>query len=71
MIDLGRVGIWSRQLDSQPIALPQRAAAELEELGYPTLWIPEAIEREVLTGDDITVPLAAWRQLAPALHSLS
>ena len=26
---------------------------------------------EVLTGDDTTVPLAAWRQLAPAMLSLS
>ncbi|HEX2384006.1 MAG TPA: TIGR03620 family F420-dependent LLM class oxidoreductase [Acidimicrobiales bacterium] len=46
---LGRVGIWTRQLDTQPASQAQDAVAELEALGYPTVWIPEAVEREVIS----------------------
>jgi probable F420-dependent oxidoreductase len=48
-MQLGRVGIWTRQLDSQPSARAQDHVAELETLGYKTIWIPEAIEREVIS----------------------
>jgi probable F420-dependent oxidoreductase len=48
-VQLGRVGLWSFQLDLQPAAAAREAAAEIEELGFPTLWIPEAVGREALT----------------------
>ena len=47
-IQLGRIGIWTRQLEDQPAAKAQEAARELEELGYGALWFGEAIGREVL-----------------------
>jgi probable F420-dependent oxidoreductase len=46
---LGRVGIWSGQLDFAPAAEVRDAAAQLESLGYGALWTGEAIGREVLT----------------------
>ena len=61
---LGRVGIWTRQLDAQPITRAQECAAELEALGYRTLWIPEAFEREVLS--HATLLLSATDQLVIA-----
>lgn len=45
-LPLGRVGIWTFTLDSQPMAKSQEAIAELESLGFPTVWIPEAVFRE-------------------------
>jgi len=48
-LDIGRVGIWTFALERQPAARAQEAAAELESLGYPALWIPEAMGREALT----------------------
>jgi probable F420-dependent oxidoreductase len=48
-MDLGRVGIWTGTLDIQPAARARAAAAEVEELGYGALWIPEAVGREVTT----------------------
>lgn len=45
-MQLGRVGLWTFQLDLQPAAAAREAAAELEELGYPTVWLPEAVGRE-------------------------
>lgn len=45
-LSLGKVGIWTFALDAQPMSKSQEAAAELESLGFRTLWIPEAIGRE-------------------------
>ena len=45
-MDIGRVGIWTGVLDSVPSAEAQRLAGQLEEMGFPTLWIPETIGRD-------------------------
>ncbi|MEV0381437.1 TIGR03620 family F420-dependent LLM class oxidoreductase [Nonomuraea sp. NPDC050643] len=39
---LGRVGVWSSTLSGQPAAFEREAAAEMESLGYTTLWIGES-----------------------------
>lgn len=44
--ELGRVGIWTSTLDFIPSVEAQAVAARLEELAYPTLWIPETIGRD-------------------------
>ncbi|MBM3742553.1 MAG: LLM class F420-dependent oxidoreductase [Actinobacteria bacterium] len=43
---LGRVGIWSFDLDMQPMTKAQEAVVELEELGFRCVWVPEAVGRE-------------------------
>lgn len=40
MPELGRVGIWSRELRFGDRGEAREAAVELEELGFGTLWIP-------------------------------
>src|SRR3954454_11108158 len=45
-MDIGRVGIWTGVLDAVPSAEAQRIAGRLEDLGFPTLWIPETIGRD-------------------------
>lgn len=62
--DLGPVGIWSGQFDFSPADVVRSAVAELEELGYPTLWTGEAIGREVLTAASLM--LAATSRLTIA-----
>lgn len=47
-LDLGRVGIWTSTLDSQPPGRAREAVAELEELGYGAVWVPEAVGREAM-----------------------
>jgi probable F420-dependent oxidoreductase len=44
--DPGKVGIWTNVLDAVPSAEAQRIVARIEELGFPTLWLPEAIGRD-------------------------
>jgi probable F420-dependent oxidoreductase len=48
-MDVGRVGIWTAQLDLQPAVRAREAAAELDELGFGALWIPEAVGREPIS----------------------
>ncbi len=48
-MDVGRVGIWTAQLDLQPAGAAREVAAELDELGYGTLWVPEAVGRDAIT----------------------
>ena len=45
-MELGRVGIWTFALDRQPIARRPEIAAELEELGYGAVWLPEVAGRD-------------------------
>jgi probable F420-dependent oxidoreductase len=46
---IGRVGVWTGQLDFSPAPVARDAAREVEELGYGALWTGEAVGREVLT----------------------
>jgi len=63
-IDLGRVGVWTGQLDYQPAEEVRAAAAEVEQLGYGSLWTGEAVGREVLVAAGLL--LAATSRLAVA-----
>lgn len=48
-MDIGKIGIWTFQLELQPAAQARELAAEIEELGYGAIWIPEALGREIFT----------------------
>jgi probable F420-dependent oxidoreductase len=45
---IGRVGLWTFQLDLQPVDAARAAVAEIEALGYGALWIPEVAGRDPL-----------------------
>jgi probable F420-dependent oxidoreductase len=60
-VDLGRVGIWSRELRYNPdCGARAAAAAELEDLGYAAIFIPDA-GGDVL--GDVEHLLAATRRM--------
>ncbi|WIX99909.1 TIGR03620 family F420-dependent LLM class oxidoreductase [Amycolatopsis mongoliensis] len=46
---LGRYGIWTFDFEDQPAGLIRDSVQELEELGWPAVWIPESNGREALT----------------------
>jgi probable F420-dependent oxidoreductase len=46
---LGPVGLWTSLLDMQPTEQVRAAVAELEELGWRSLWCWEVLGREALT----------------------
>ena len=45
-LELPRIGLWTGALDAVPTSRARELAAELEELGYGTLWIPEVAGRD-------------------------
>jgi probable F420-dependent oxidoreductase len=52
-IQIGPIGIWTRQLEDLPASEAQATARELEALGYGALWFGEAFGREALTNAGI------------------
>ena len=48
MQDLGRLGIWSRELRFGEAADMRAGAAELEGMGYGTLWVPGGFDGPLL-----------------------
>jgi probable F420-dependent oxidoreductase len=38
---LGRVGVWTFAFDAVPAETVRGAAAEIDDMGYPALWVPE------------------------------
>src|SRR5690606_29574742 len=71
-VDVGRVGIWSghfRLGRSASEAELRDAAAELEALGYPSLWIPGGAGGPVV--DDVARVLDATRTLVVATGILN
>jgi probable F420-dependent oxidoreductase len=66
---LGTVGIWSMELRGAARPEVREAAAELDELGFPALWIPGLDGRGAL--DDVEHLLAAAPHATVALGVLS
>jgi probable F420-dependent oxidoreductase len=63
-LDLAPVGIWTGALDAVPAAEAQELAAELEELGYGAIWLPEVAGRDVMV--HLALILSATRRLVGA-----
>jgi probable F420-dependent oxidoreductase len=61
---LGPVGIWTGNLDFLSTAEMKDAAAELEELGYDAIWVPEVAGRDVFVA--LTHLLSATQRLVGA-----
>lgn len=67
---LGPLGVWSFQLDVQPMARAREAAAELDELGFGALWLPEAVAREPFASAALLLSATARMTVATGVASL-
>jgi probable F420-dependent oxidoreductase len=61
---LPRIGVWTAALDFVPTAQSRELAAEIEELGYGAVWIPEVAGRDVFV--QLTHVLCATQRLVAA-----
>lgn len=66
----GPLGIWTFQLDVQPMTHAQEAAAELDELGFGALWIPEAVGREPFANAALLLSATRRMTVATGIASL-
>lgn len=46
---LGPIGIWTFQFDRHPVGACLEAAAEIENLGFPSIWVPEQSGHEAMS----------------------
>jgi probable F420-dependent oxidoreductase len=69
MQDLGRLGIWSRELRFGERGEMREGAAELEDLGFGTLWIPGGFDGPLL--EICADQLGATRRVAIATGILN
>jgi probable F420-dependent oxidoreductase len=60
-VDLGRVGIWYGGIDALATPDARRAVQLIEELGFPSMWVAEAVGRDPFVSS--AVLLAATEQL--------
>lgn len=67
---LGTVGLWTFALDMQPMAAAQEAAAEIEEMGYRTVWVPEAVGREPFASCGLLLSATERLVLATGIASI-
>ncbi|MGD9704833.1 MAG: LLM class F420-dependent oxidoreductase [Acidimicrobiia bacterium] len=69
-MDIGRVGLWTFQLDLHPMARAQEAVAELDELGFGALWVPESVGREPFANAALLLSASARIPVATGIASL-
>lgn len=67
---LGRIGLWTFQLDMVPMAQAQEAAAEIEAMGYGALWTPEAVGREAFTSSAVLLAGTSTLTVATGIASI-
>jgi probable F420-dependent oxidoreductase len=67
---LGPIGLWTRQLDAQPTARVRATVAELEELGWGSLWCWEVLGREALTNAALLLAATGRMVLGTGIASI-
>ncbi len=63
-LSLRPIGVWTGALDMAPAAQAQELAAELEQLGYGAIWLPEVAGRDVMV--QLAFLLSATQRLVGA-----
>jgi probable F420-dependent oxidoreductase len=69
-MDLGRIGLWTFQLDLQPAPRMREAAQELEEMGWPSVWLPEAVGRESFVNSALVLGATERMRVATGISSI-
>ncbi|HEX3900309.1 MAG TPA: LLM class F420-dependent oxidoreductase [Mycobacteriales bacterium] len=67
---LGRVGIWTGQLDFSSADTVREVAREVETLGYRALWTGEAVGREVLTAAQLLLSATSSLVVATGIANI-
>jgi len=70
MIDIGRIGIWQGVLDAHPSSKVREVVAELDEMGWPALWIPETVSRDPFVSAAIMLEASSNLKIATGIASI-
>ncbi|MCY3863117.1 MAG: LLM class F420-dependent oxidoreductase [bacterium] len=66
-MDIGRIGLWQGVLDQRPSSQVREVVAELEEMGWPTLWIPEAVGRDPFVSASVMLEATSTMKVATGI----
>jgi len=69
-MNLGRVGLWTADFDLQPMKKSQEAIAQVEEMGFSTVWVPETVMREPFASTSLLLSATKKMVLATGIASL-
>lgn len=69
-VDLGKVGIWYGQIDALATPDAQKAAQLIEELGFPSLWVAEAVGRDPFVSSSILLGATKNLKLATGINNI-
>jgi len=69
-VDIGRVGIWQGVLDLQPTTRVRELAAEIEEMGWPSLWLPESTGRDALVSSSVLLGATTRLKVATGIAQI-
>ena len=70
MIDIGRIGIWQGVLDAHPAGAVRDAVAELDEMGWPCVWIPETVARDPFVAASVMLDATTDLKVATGIASI-
>ncbi|MGI9613731.1 MAG: TIGR03620 family F420-dependent LLM class oxidoreductase [Acidimicrobiales bacterium] len=70
MIDIGRIGIWQGVLNEHPAGAVREVVAELDEAGWPTLWIPETVARDPFVAAAMMLEASSNMKIATGIASI-
>jgi probable F420-dependent oxidoreductase len=71
LVSLGRVGVWTFALDRQRAPAARQFVADMEQLGYRALWIPEGLgSKEVFTHASLLLSASSSLVLATGIASI-
>ena len=61
----GTTGLWTMTLDTQPVEQLRAIVAELDELRFSALWLPEAWGREALVNASLALGASTTGSIQP------
>lgn len=67
---LGRIGLWTADFDLQPMSAAQEGIAQVEEMGFSTVWVPEAVLREPFASTSLLLSATKSMVLATGIASV-
>lgn len=70
MIEIGNVGIWQGVLNGHPAGRVREVVAELDEAGWPTMWIPETISRDPFVAAAVMLEATTNLKIATGIASI-
>ncbi len=70
MIDIGPIGLWHGGFDGAPASQVREAVAELDEMGWPCVWIPETVARDPFVAASVMLDATTNLKIATGIASI-